>query len=209
MVGFVLGNGESRKDFDLKRLFNEGPTYGCNAIHRDYIVQNLICNKLSHLQEAIQSQYEKKAYLHTTVKMISIFKNPYLQPLPKIPFEISTEQDKPENWKSGSYATLLAATENNIVTLLGFDLKGLGERSFLKPFGDTNNIYKSSQNYPNEKIKQRDLGPDVQQLGRIINHFSSVKFIFIGDFLPEYLLSLNNTYLDSYQNFEKQLLTTT
>lgn len=207
MVGFVVGNGESRRDFDLKRLFNEGPTYGCNAIHRDYIIQNLVCNKLTHLQEAVQMQYEKKAYLHTTVEMISFFKNPYFQPLPKIPFNIETEQDKPENWKSGSWATLLAAQENDVVTLLGFDLKGIGERSFLKPFGNTNNIYKNTQNYPGENIKQRDLGPDVQQLGRIINHFTSVKFIFIGNFLPEYLLSLDNTYLDSYQNFEKQLLT--
>lgn len=209
MVGYVIGNGESRKDFDLKRLFNEGPTYGCNAIHRDHIVQNLICNKLSHLQEAIQSQYERKAYVHTTVKMSSLFKNPYLQVLPKIPFEISTEGDKPENWNSGSYATLLAANENDVLTLLGFDLKGNGESTFLKPFGNTNNIYKNSQNYPGEQIKQRDLGPDVQQLGRIIQHFSSVKFIFIGDILPEYLLSYDNVYLDSYENFENQLLTTT
>tara|TARA_A100000164_G_scaffold285249_1_gene258187 strand:- start:683 stop:1579 length:897 start_codon:yes stop_codon:yes gene_type:complete len=33
---FCIGNGESRKDFDIKLLKKHGNLYGCNAIYRDY-----------------------------------------------------------------------------------------------------------------------------------------------------------------------------
>ena len=33
---FIIGNGPSRKDFNLKRLIGQGCTFGCNAIYRDY-----------------------------------------------------------------------------------------------------------------------------------------------------------------------------
>ena len=32
---FCIGNGESRKDFDLEQLRPHGKIYGCNAIYRD------------------------------------------------------------------------------------------------------------------------------------------------------------------------------
>ena len=44
-IGYVIGNGESRKDFDIRKLNNQGATYGCNALMRDYNVQNLVCSK--------------------------------------------------------------------------------------------------------------------------------------------------------------------
>ena len=34
---FCIGNGESRKGFDLDKLKPFGKIYGCNAIHRDYM----------------------------------------------------------------------------------------------------------------------------------------------------------------------------
>ena len=33
---FLIGNGESRKDFDLRLLKSHGKLYGCNAIYRDH-----------------------------------------------------------------------------------------------------------------------------------------------------------------------------
>ena len=35
-VGFVIGNGLSREDFDLKYLDGCGVTVGCNRLHEDY-----------------------------------------------------------------------------------------------------------------------------------------------------------------------------
>ena len=34
---FCIGNGESRKGFDLETLRTHGTIYGCNAIYRDFM----------------------------------------------------------------------------------------------------------------------------------------------------------------------------
>ena len=34
---YCIGNGPSRKGFDLRRLKSTGQTYGCNALYRDFI----------------------------------------------------------------------------------------------------------------------------------------------------------------------------
>ena len=34
---YCIGNGPSRKNFDLNRLKVTGQTYGCNALYRDFI----------------------------------------------------------------------------------------------------------------------------------------------------------------------------
>jgi len=34
---FCIGNGESRKGFDLEQLRPHGKIYGCNAIYRDFM----------------------------------------------------------------------------------------------------------------------------------------------------------------------------
>lgn len=37
---FVIGNGKSRRHFQLKRLKGKGTVYGCNALYRDTFVKN-------------------------------------------------------------------------------------------------------------------------------------------------------------------------
>ena len=206
-IGFAIGNGESRKSFDLRKLFGKGLTYGCNGLHRDFTVKNLVCSKLAHLQEAIEYNYHKKSLVFSTVELINILKDPYIELLPKIPYNIGHDKDKPENWSSGSWAILLAAMENDIVTIIGYDFTGKGERNFGNPFGYVNNIYADTSNYPKTKNKQRDMGFDVQQVGHIIQHFKDVKFIFINEWTPETFFTHDNAYEDSYENFENQLLT--
>ena len=34
---YCIGNGPSRKDFDLNKLKSTGQTYGCNALYRDFL----------------------------------------------------------------------------------------------------------------------------------------------------------------------------
>ena len=42
-IGFCIGNGESRQDYDLSKLSALGDTYGSNAVYRDNEVDHLIC----------------------------------------------------------------------------------------------------------------------------------------------------------------------
>ena len=39
---FCIGNGESRKGFDLEQLRPHGKIYGCNALYRDFMPDVLI-----------------------------------------------------------------------------------------------------------------------------------------------------------------------
>ena len=41
-VAFVIGNGKSRADIDLKPLKNIGYNIGCNAIVRDWHPDNIV-----------------------------------------------------------------------------------------------------------------------------------------------------------------------
>jgi hypothetical protein len=38
---FCIGNGESRKGFDLEKLRPHGKIYGCNALYRDFTPDHL------------------------------------------------------------------------------------------------------------------------------------------------------------------------
>ena len=44
-VIFCIGNGESRKNFDLERLRPFGKIYGCNGLYRDF-TPDISCNGL-------------------------------------------------------------------------------------------------------------------------------------------------------------------
>ena len=39
---YIIGNGPSRKDFDLNKLPATGQTYGCNALYREFAPDMLI-----------------------------------------------------------------------------------------------------------------------------------------------------------------------
>ena len=40
---YCIGNGPSRKNFDLNRLKETGQTYGCNALYRDFMPDFIFC----------------------------------------------------------------------------------------------------------------------------------------------------------------------
>lgn len=41
-VAFVLGNGTSRKNIDMRQLKNYGKVYACNAVYREFNPDYLI-----------------------------------------------------------------------------------------------------------------------------------------------------------------------
>lgn len=54
---FVVGNGESRKDFDLESLRKYGKIYACNAIYRDFTPDALISVDHGIMHEIYHSGY--------------------------------------------------------------------------------------------------------------------------------------------------------
>jgi hypothetical protein len=54
---FLIGNGESRKDFNLDLLKPHGKIYGCNALYREYIPDVLVSVDHGIMHEIYQSGY--------------------------------------------------------------------------------------------------------------------------------------------------------
>ena len=54
---FCIGNGESRKDFDLNKLKPHGKIYGCNALYRDFTPDVLISVDNGIMHEIYDSRY--------------------------------------------------------------------------------------------------------------------------------------------------------
>jgi hypothetical protein len=54
---FLIGNGNSRKDFDLERLRNIGTIVGCNALYRDFSPDLLVAIDAKMLTEISKANY--------------------------------------------------------------------------------------------------------------------------------------------------------
>jgi len=54
---FVIGNGESRRGFDLNKLRSLGTTIGCNALYRDFDPDYLISVDRAMVEEICRSGY--------------------------------------------------------------------------------------------------------------------------------------------------------
>lgn len=54
---FCIGNGESRKDFDLNKLKPYGKIYGCNALYRDFTPDVLVAVDGGIIHEIYHSGY--------------------------------------------------------------------------------------------------------------------------------------------------------
>ena len=54
---FLIGNGESRKDFDLNKLKPYGKIYGCNALYRQFTPDVLVSVDHGIMHEIYQSGY--------------------------------------------------------------------------------------------------------------------------------------------------------
>ncbi len=57
---FVFGNGESRRELDINKFKQYGPTVGCNAIYRDYSPDILIAVDVEMTNEIILSGYANR-----------------------------------------------------------------------------------------------------------------------------------------------------
>lgn len=128
----IIGNGESRRAFDLKYLRNHRggagqlaiQTYGCNALYRDFAPHFLVATGDAMIEEIANSGYCEDHIVYSNAK--NLLNHPgkfYLVP-----------QDLQYN--AGALATYLACFDGHkMIFLLGFD-------------GATNyNAYEGTANY--------------------------------------------------------------
>lgn len=160
----VFGNGQSRQHLNL----NEFTTVkvGCNAIHRDFYVDHLVCVDRRMVQEALDSNCTSQIY--TRQDWSHYFKNKPINFVPNLPYAGTLREDEPFQWGSGPYAVLLAATLDNDIHLYGFDLYST------TPY--VNNIYKNTANYDPSTKSAIDPRYWVYQIAKVFEHFPDKYF---------------------------------
>lgn len=173
----VIGNGESRRRLDLTKFKDTHLIVGCNALHRDIVVDHLICCDHRMVREALENPNTANTTIHVREGWHHYFrkieKNKNVKLLPELPYQGTNRPDKPVHWGSGPYAVLIAAQLNlPTVSLVGFDLYGQQDR--------VNNVYKGTNNYSNPDTGAVDPSYWIYQIGKIFSLFPHIQFNIIN-----------------------------
>lgn len=196
---YCIGNGPSRKNFDLNLLKDTGQTYGCNALYRDFI-PDFIFSVDTKMTNSMMRDKVYESCIHYA---------------PSI--EVNRKQNKkddthllhliPNNphWISGNTAFWTAGVHGHKnIYLLGYDFREYGKDQL-------NNIYQDSENYGprhDDKIFEGWL----KQFRDMLKMRPYVNFIVVHDNPPEYMnylqtgTDLGNSKLMTYKEFNDTIL---
>lgn len=136
-IAFCIGNGESRLGTEISQFGAFGKIYGCNALHRDYKVDSLVCCDRRMVDEALYSKYTGDIY--TRPDWYTVFHTPQVRRLPHFPWQQEQKWQKEFHWGSGTHSINLACHhKHEIVVVLGHDFD---------TGSSVNNVYKNTNNY--------------------------------------------------------------
>lgn len=166
----VIGNGESRQHINLQLFTNKYTLVGCNAVHRDAIVDHLICCDTRMVNEALLDVNTVNTIIYTRKDWINQFKqHPNVKELPELPYHSNKRPDIPRNWGSGCYALLTASMlDFDNIYIIGFDLYGIDNK--------LNNVYKGSKNYRNADASAIDPSYWIYQTKKIFEIFPNKNY---------------------------------
>jgi len=190
-TAFVMGNGTSRKHFDVEKLRGKGNIYACNAVYRNFEPDVLIAVDPKMVHEIVADGYHHNHVVWTNYN--NGYKNytnlNYFQPS--------------KGWSSGPTALAKAADDKHkTIYILGFDYMGLnGGKKFNNLFADTNNYKKS-------KEPATYYGNWLRQTESVIRTNTDTQFLRVtnvGDFCPGQLNSYDNIRNIDYDELEFRL----
>jgi hypothetical protein len=169
----VIGNGESRRQLDLSVYQKDYTLIGCNAIHRDYTVDHLICCDRRMAAEAIENPNLSNTLIYVRPSWFHFFrkikKNKNIRTVPELPYHGELKKDNPDHWGSGCYAVLLAAKLGfKEIELIGFDLYPIDHL--------VNNIYKDTKNYSSSSSPPVDPSYWIYQIAKVFDHYPEINF---------------------------------
>jgi hypothetical protein len=186
---WILGNGESRNQININLL--QEAKIGCNAIHRDYSVDHLICVDRRMVNEATSSNISP---IYTRQRWLSYFPKDTVRAVPELPYQGDLRADDPFHWGSGPYAVLLGCLLSNELKLLGFDLYSKDKK--------VNNVYKGTHGYVDKDYREVDPRYWIHQIGKLIEIYQNKKFVIYQDLDWELPKAWNypNVTLDKISN---------
>jgi len=191
---YCIGNGPSRKGFDLNRLKETGQTYGCNALYRDFLPDFIFSVDTKITMEMVENEIGKKTIHYAPA------------------LEVNRKQSKgmlhliPNNphWISGNAAFWTAGVHGHKnIYLLGYDFREYGS-------GQLNNIYQNTNCY-GERNDNKIFEGWLKQFRDMLKMRPYVNYTIVHDNPPDYLnylqtgVDLKNSKIISYKEFEKVL----
>ena len=199
----VIGNGESRRGINLKNFQPDYTIIGCNALHRNFIADHLICCDRRMAEEATENPDNKDTVIYVRDDWwryyFKIRKHKNTKTLPDLPYTGERKQDQPLHWGSGCYAVLVAAT-------LGFkDIKLLGFDLYPTLKNKVNNIYKGTDNYSKEDSNGVDYSFWVYQIEKVFRYFPESNFTILNDLdwtMPSIWKSKNNVHFENISTYK-------
>ena len=179
MIALVVGNGESRTGINIQSFSQDYILVGCNALHRETTTEHLICCDRRMGEEAILSENTKHTKIYVRADWFNYFrkikKDKRINKVPELPYKGNTKADDPIHWGSGPYAVLVAASLENVETimLVGFDLYSSNNT--------VNNMYKGTKNYSDKNSKPVDPSYWIYQIAKVFHHYPQKNFVILND----------------------------
>lgn len=175
LPALVIGNGESRANFNLASLKSQYTLIGCNAIHRDFAVDHLICVDQRMVREAIKNFtnpiYTRERWMREFQRYSNVLR------VPDLPYTGSDRADDPWHWGSGGFALALAvALGHTDITIVGFDLSDMSTT--------INNIYKDTEHYSKSDSRPIDPSYWIYQTAKIFETCPHINFTVVRHQLP-------------------------
>lgn len=159
-VAYIIGNGPSRKNFDLNKIVTAGDvTFGCNALYRDFEPDWLVAIDDKMIKEIEESNFPKEKFI------------------------VSPEQ---ERWESAEYNPMRRRANAGMIAMekaidmgydylfcLGFDFLRMDEH-------EVGNIYDGTNAYgPETRAQKPDNYYRLAYLKWFCRKYSNVKFVFV------------------------------
>lgn len=191
--GFVIGNGTSRKDIDVKPLMDWGTVYACNWFFREEFAPHvLVCSDepITRSVYKLFPNYAKRNWLYTWY--------------PK-PGSGAKKATTPEKFAAGPMAVELACNKHKKqkVFMIGIDFFGFGSNN-KENNGTVNNLYAGKKHY----VKGDDVAaPTYRNWQRrfewILRNYPQVEIYHVNPFdgkSPERLRGFHNFHQITYDN---------
>lgn len=164
----AIGNGETRKEFDLTHIANHRggllakdklQSYGCNALYRDFTPDFLVAVGDTIVKEIAESGYTENHIVYANGEHIILYPSKFYL----IPQNVS--------YDAGALAIYLACFDGHKkIFLMGYDgCHGLGP---------VNNVYKNTNGYPSSEAEQDETFWNIT-LKSVMETYSDVDFVSV------------------------------
>ena len=191
---YCIGNGPSRKGFDLNKLKATGQTYGCNALYRDFIPDFIFSVDAKMTAKMCLDEVGRKTIHYApSLEVTRRHAKGMIHLIPNNPHWISGSQSF---WTAGVHG-------HKNIYLIGYDFREYGKNQL-------NNIYQDTEIY-GERHNDTIFDGWLKQFRDMIKMRPYVNFTVVHDNPPEYLYhlqtgtDLGNSKLMTYKEFETVL----